>query len=295
MKKRLIVTLAGLLALGVMAPAATGWISNWAELTEEHPSNRDDKDTTTTQKVEWTLAEGEVNVTDNLSLYFDVEKNYNNITNGEEKSTTWDNTFGVSYDLGKSGDWDLSVGLGYDYDTNADNSTKLSEYYPWFSASTALTDNLDLTLWGAMFYNNGASGTHGDDYELDIVFSTGKLGIFDKTSFPIYLYHDTSGGTGSNERTSIEIEPSAFTTLYKNDSGVYVGLEYYLDAEFGDKVEEWMDAHIGPKVGWSKSLDNDVSVWAYTSYEVISVNYSEGGDWWSDNEFQAVVGAKAKF
>jgi hypothetical protein len=294
MKKRLIVTLAGLLALGVMAPAATGWIQNWGELTEVRPTNNDSG--SNSQGVEWTLAEGEINMTEKTTLYFDVEKNYDNITNGKELETYWDNTFGVAYDLGTSGDWALSAGLGYDYNTDGSDNITTSEWYPWFAASTALTDNLDLAFWGAVYYNDGVStGEHGEDYELDITFSTGKLGIFDKTTFPIYLYHNTSEGHGSNERTYIEIEPEAFTTLYTHDSGAYVGIEYYLDAEFGDKAEESMDAHIGPRVGISKKLDNDVSLYAYTSYEVISLNYSEGGDWWSDNDFQVVVGAKATF
>ncbi|WP_319370226.1 hypothetical protein [uncultured Ilyobacter sp.] len=296
MKKRLIVTLAGLLALGVMAPAATGWIRNWGELTEKRPTNNDTG--SNSQNIEWTLAEGSINMTDKLAITFDVEKNYKNVTNGKDLATYWDNRFGFSYDLGKAADWDLSAGLDYYYDTSSSGSNAVtkSEYSPWLQASTALTDNTKLTFWGAMYYNDGvATGVHGDDYELDILLDTGKVGIFDWTGTWLYLYHDTSGGHGSNERTSAELEMEAYTTLYKHDSGAYVGLEYYADGTAGDKAGESLNAHIGPRVGISKKLDNDISLWAYTSYEVLSINYAEGGDWFSDNEFQVVAGVKATF
>jgi outer membrane protein assembly factor BamA len=296
MKKRLIVTLAGLLALGVMAPAATGWIRNWAELTEDRPTNNDSG--TNSQNVEWTLAEGSIGITEKLALTFDVEKNYSNITNGNDLATYWDNRFGFSYDLGKSGDWALSTGLDYYYDTNSNGSNDVSksQYSPWLQATTALTENTNLTLWGAMYYNDGVeTGVHGDDYELDILLDTGKMAFFDWTGTWLYLYHNTSDGHGSNEDTYAELEMEAFQTLYNTDSGMYVGLEYYADAEFGDKASESLNSHIGPRVGYSTKLDTDVTLWAYTSYELLSVNYAEGGDWYSDNEFQIVVGAKATF
>ncbi|ADO82023.1 hypothetical protein [Ilyobacter polytropus] len=304
MKKRLIVTLAGLLTLGVMAPAATGWIRNWAELTEERPTNNDTG--SNSQGVEWTLAEGSIGITDKLAVTFDVEKNYDNITNGKDLETYWDNRFGFSYDLGKSGDWDLSTGIDYYYDTNGSDDVTKSQYSPWFEASTALTDNTKLTFWGAMYYNDGNANqydddgnktgkVHGDDYELDILLDTGKVAFFDYTGTWLYLYHNTSGGSGSNESTSAELEAEAFTTVYTHDSGVYAGIEYYFDGEAGDKAEEWMDSHIGPRIGYSTKLDDGVTAWVYTSYEVLSVNYKEGGDWYSDNEFQVVAGLKATF
>jgi hypothetical protein len=299
MKKRLIVTLAGLLALGVMAPAATGWIRTWGELTEKRPTNNDSG--TNSQGVEWTLAEGSIGITEKLALTFDVEKNYSNITNGKDLATYWDNRYGFSYDLGTSGDWALSTGLDYYNDTYADNTTSQSSWSPWFQATTALTDNADLTLWGAMYYNDGSAknddgeNVHGDDYELDILLDTGKVAFFDWTGTWLYLYHNTSDGHGSNESTYAELEMEAFQTLYKADSGMYAGLEYYLDGTAGDKKTESLNSHIGPRIGYSTKLDTDITLWAYTSYELLSVNYAEGDDWYSDNEFQIVVGAKATF
>jgi|GEM_PF-7008629 len=301
MKKRLIVTLAGLLTVGVMAPAATGWIRNWAELTEKRPTHNESG--SNSQNVEWTLAEGSVGITDKLALTFDVEKNYTNITNGKELKTFWDNRYGFSYDLGKSGDWDLSAGLDYYHDTYANDEIKKSQWSPWFEASTDLTDNATFTLWGTMYYNDGnaensdGDSIHGDDYELDILLDTGKLGIFDWTGTWLYLYYNTAGGNGSNSTLSAELEAEAFTTVYTHDSGVYAGIEYYFDGEDGDQFEDsWVDAHIGPRIGYSTKLDDGVTAWAYTSYEVISVNYeADGDDWYSSNEFQVVVGAKATF
>jgi hypothetical protein len=292
MKKRLIVTLAGLLALGVMAPAATGYIKNWVELTEKHEDN--------SQNVEWTLAEGKVVITDKLSLVFDVEKNYGNAFNGKELATSWDNTYGVVYDLGTSGDWALSTGLGYDNDTNADGTTKLSEWYPWFEASTALTDNLDLTLVATMYYNDGsAADTHGDDYELDIVFNTGELGIFDSTELPIEIYYNTSGGVGTDDDFSVELEPSATTKLYSNDNGVYLNLDYDGDIVFGTTGGTSANFSIAPKLGWGESYSNDISVFASVAYEIVSVTYTDttADDWETtdSNEFFVTVGAKATF
>jgi hypothetical protein len=292
MKKRLIVTLAGLLALGVMAPAATGYIKNWAELTE---TNENDS-----QGIEWTLAEGKVAITDELSLTFDVEKNYKETTTGETTSTFWDNTFGISYDLGTSGDWALSTGLGYDNDTNADGTTKLSEWYPWFEASTALTDNVDLTLVAIMYYNDGsAADTHGDDYELDIVFSTGKLGIFDSASLPIEIYYNTSGGVGTSDDLNVELEPTAITKLYSNDNGVYLNLCYDGDITFGDAGGTTANFTIAPKLGWGTSYSNDISIFASVAYDVIAATYNDttADDWTTTdgNEFVAVVGAKVTF
>jgi outer membrane protein assembly factor BamA len=276
-----------------MAPAATGWVRNWAELTEKHEDN--------SQNVEWTLVEGKVAMTEKLALTFDVEKNYKNVTNGETLATYWDNRFGFSYDLGKSGDWDLSAGLDYYYDTNSNGSNEVSQssYSPWIEAGTALTDNVDLTLWAAMYYQDGVeTGVHGDDYELDILFDTGEVGFFDWTGTWLYLYHNTSAGHGSNENTSLELEMEAFTTLYKADNGFYAGVKTYFDGTAGDKAEESVDfAPLTAKIGWSKKLDDGISVWTSASYELVSMSYSKADSWNPSDakEFQVVAGVKATF
>ncbi len=322
MKRRLIVTLAGLLAVGAMASAAN------VSLTHEAKLNNHNVDASGSQ-VEYTLAKGSAKINDEWSFIFDVDRDYyrdQDATAGKEDYQGLDAEFGfkkklADYDMfGKT--WSNDVRFQMDYDSSdsmddditAGSDTASEKYYIKYVSSTSLTERTDFAWYTELGYQTTSGdkyidtdkdkvtdtkvSAHESDLRAQLDFSLDTTWNEYWNSYTeVYLFWLDNSDT---LRADVEHYTNFAYPLFKGDKtsltfNTEFGIESYKhNWKAGRKADE-TEFYVQPGVSAEYKHDDALSFHAYAGYKVYDDNTSihDTSSHVSDNEFEASVGFKA--
>jgi hypothetical protein len=313
MKKRLIVTLAGLLALGAISSAANLSLTHEAKLNNHHQGSEVENDH---DVVEYTLAKGYAKINEDWSFIFDVDRDYHKVDGGDNYQG-WDTEFGLkrqldSYDMfGKTWSNDIRFQMDYDsYDSVTDGNGKDSAteiYYIKYVSSTSLTERTDFEWYTELGYKTTDTDTHkaGDVTNYHNSDLRAQLDFYFITTWNKYWLSETEiylWWLDNSDTLSADVEHYTYFTypLYQGESTslsfvTEFAMESYdhnwkADGE-KDSTEFWIEPGLVAKY----QHDENLSFHAFAGYKVYDNNMSlhhTSETHVTDNEFEAKVGFK---
>ncbi|WP_320047042.1 hypothetical protein [uncultured Ilyobacter sp.] len=316
MKKRLIVTLAGLLAVGAMASAANLSLTHEAKLNNHHQGSEvtNDKD-----QVEYTLAKGSAKINDDWSFIFDLDRDYYDVDGGDNYQG-WDGEFGfkrklADYDMfGKTWSNDIRFEMDYDaYDSvkNGTGTDSVSEkYYIKYVNSTSLTERTDFGWYTELGYQtsdkdeytSGVKTTngHSSDLRAQLDFSLDTTWNEYWNSYTeVYLWYKENA-----DRLDVDVEhyTNFAYPLFEGDKtsltfNTEFGIESYDHTWKKGRDADSTEFYVQPGLLAKYKHDDALSFHAYAGYKVYddntSIHDTSSTGHTADNEFEAVVGFKA--
>jgi len=317
MKKRLIVTLAGLLAVGAMASAAGVSLTHEVKLNNTNVGS----EATNADKIEYTLAKGSAKINDDWTFIFDVDRDYirDSESAGKEDYQGLDAEIGFKkklsdYDMfGKTWSSDIRFEMDYDASDSVEDGngtdTATEKYYIKYVNSTSLTERTDFAWYTELGYKTKDSdayvsgvktNSHSSDLHAQLDFS------FDTTwneywnSFTeVYLWYYENA-----DRLDADVEHYTNFTypLFNGDKtsvafNTEFGIESYGHTWKKGRAADETEFYVQPGLSAKYKHDDALSFHAYAGYKVYDNNTSIHDTSYNveNNEFEASVGLKAKF
>ena len=314
MKKRLIVTLAGLLALGAMASAADLSLTHEAKLNNTNVGS----EAANTDKIEYTLAKGSAKINDDWTFIFDVDRDYirDSESAGKEDYQGMDAELGFKkslsdYDMfGKTWSRNIRFEMDYDaYDSVEDGNGKDSaseKYYIKYVNSTSLTERTDFGWYTELGYQTSdtdtyASGvktnSHSSDLraQLDFSFDT-TWNEYWNSYTEVYLFYVENDDA---LYTDVEHYTNFAYPLFKGDKtsltfNTEFGIESYGHGWKAGRSADETEFYVQPGLSAKYKHDDALSFHAYAGYKVYDNNTSIHDTSYNveNNEFEASAGFK---
>ncbi len=315
MKRRLIVTLAGLLTVGAMASAADLSVTHEAKLNNHHQGSEVAADT---DQVEYTLAKGYAKINDEWTFLFDLDRDYYNVDGGDNYQG-WDGEFGFKknlsdYDMfGKT--WSRDVRFEMDYDASdsvvdGNGTDSASEkYYIKYVNSTSLTERTDFGWYTELGYQTSdkdvytsgvKANTHSSDLraQLDFSFDT-TWNQYWNSYTEVYLWY-----VENNDQLLADVEHYTNFTypLYKGDKtsvafNTEFGIESYDHTWKKGRGADETEFYVQPGVSAKYAHNENLTFTAYAGYKVYddntSIHDTSATGHTADNEFEGKIGFKA--
>ena len=317
MKKRLIVTLAGLLAVGAMASAAGVSLTHEAKLNNTNVGSEDSN----ADKIEYTLAKGSAKINDDWSFIFDVDRDYirDSESAGKEDYQGMDAELGFKkklsdYDMfGKTWSRDIRFEMDYDAYDSVENGNgtdyDAEKYYIKYVNSTSLTERTDFAWYTELGYQTSdkdvyvsgvKTNTHSSDLraQLDFSFDT-TWNQYWNSYTEVYLWY-----VENNDQLLADVEHYTNFTypLYKGDKtsvafNTEFGIESYDHTWKKGRGADSTEFYVQPGLSAKYKHDDALSFHAYAGYKVYDNNTSIHDTSYNveNNEFEAKVGLTAKF
>ncbi len=254
-------------------------------------------------QLEWTLAKGSYNITDNLDFIFDVDKD---IYFDSNKEHGWDTKFGVHRRLGATPtflnkEWSSKLVFEVEYDnaigSNDDKVFEDVNYTAAVSFNTQTENGWDILLTPKFKYDQKPlSDKDGYQFELNTQLYKDLGAGFDFYA-EIYQYYRIDGDYYAGSGYALDYEQYITYTKQLGQSPLYFWTEFGVEGYemFSTYTDAEIDIYLNPQLQFRTTIKDTMKLTTYVGATMYDGTWSGNNSANGDLEYQAGLKFSAKF